>query len=264
MSLVYDMPELEYHAAPGIGSTGLKRLLHAPAVFRHYEDHPEPHKASYDLGHVVHGLLLGTGLVVEVIDAPDWKTKAAQDAKKSAYAAGSVPMLTHEYAEAETIRDKVLEHPAASLLLGCDGDSEASMFWTDEATGAPCKGRFDRLAHAPLGLVPVDVKTTAKSAAAREWGRAVANYGYHTQASHYLTGLAACTDDDTPRPFIHIVVETTAPYLVAVHQLDAEAIAIGGERAAEALRIWRECTDAGRWPGHPDDITPVTLPRWAA
>lgn len=70
------------------------------------------------------------------------------------------------------------------------GMPQTSVFWVDEATGVPCKARFDYLK--PLAVV--DLKTfqnvnqlPVEQAAAN----AIANYRYNVQAAFYLRGAAA-------------------------------------------------------------------------
>ena len=71
---IYEVPELDYHSgafgpADSLSSTEAKRILQAPKVLKWLRDHPQEPKAAYDLGHIVHGLVLGTGL--EVVEIPE-------------------------------------------------------------------------------------------------------------------------------------------------------------------------------------------------
>jgi hypothetical protein len=142
-----------------------------------------------------------------------------------------------------------------------DGDTEVSVFGTDPETGVRCRGRFDFLptltGWAPIA---VDVKTTAGSASARGFGKTAADYNYPVQQEHYLDLLAWVTDLRLPMRFV--VVEKAPPYLVAVHELPADATRIGADLAAGARRIFRDCTEADVWPGHPETLTTAALPGW--
>jgi len=60
------MPEIEYHAADGLSSTGMKWLLRSPKHYRQAMDH-RVEKAAFDLGHCVHAKVLGVGMGVVVI-----------------------------------------------------------------------------------------------------------------------------------------------------------------------------------------------------
>jgi hypothetical protein len=59
------------------------------------------------------------------------------------------------------------------------------------------------------------------------FARSIATFRYHVQASHYLTGLHGA------ERFVFIAVEKTAPYAVAVYELDAAAMAAGDEHGRD-------------------------------
>lgn len=68
------------------------------------------------------------------------------------------------------------------------GYPEASLFWTDEETGLPCKARCDYLKTRAI----VDVKTFSNPMGMpldTAVSRSVANYRYHYQAAMYLDGI---------------------------------------------------------------------------
>jgi hypothetical protein len=63
--------------------------------------------------------------------------------------------------------------------------------------------------------------------------------------------------------FVFIVQEKTAPYLVTVCELDAEAIRIGRELNRQAIDLYAMCQSDGVWPGYTDEVALVSLPTWA-
>lgn len=254
--IVHGLDELVYHRLPGLASTGAKRLIQrSPAHYRWEQEH-RTEKAAYDFGHVVHGLVLGTGLEVDVIDADSWRSKAAQDERRAAYAAGHVPMLAADYDRAVNAALAVKVHPVAGPLFH-GGSAEVSLFWTDETTGVECRGRLDYLR--PDGIV--DLKTT-RDANPADFGRAVAKFGYDLQTAWYRGGYEAITGERLR--FVHVLVETEEPHAVSVIELDEEALHVGALKAARAREIYAECTSTGQWPGYdPTVIHPVGLPTWA-
>lgn len=254
VGLVHDLDELVYHRLPGLSSTGAKRILRSPAHYRWEQEH-RVEKAAYDLGHVVHGLVLGTGLVVVQVDAADWRTKSAQQERADAYAAGRVPMLTKDYERAQRMADAVREHPVAGPLF-THGDPEVSMFWTDEATGVECRGRIDYLRDGQA----IDLKTTA-DADPTTFGRTAAKFAYDLQTQWYAEGYHAITGEHVES--LHVLVETEAPHGVSVVQLDDEALHIGSLKAAQARETYRQCVETGQWPGYPTNVHLVGLPAWA-
>jgi hypothetical protein len=138
------------------------------------------------------------------------------------------------------------------------------MFWRDAEFGFMCKTRPDVMPTE--GGYLADVKTAA-SAHPDAFSRSVAHYGYHQQAAWYLDGVAAVTGERRPR-FYFIVVEKTPPFLVAVHQLDAEAIEWGRILNRQARGMYAWCVEQGSWPSYTADLTgpvktfDIGLPHW--
>lgn len=257
--LALDVPEADYHAGPELSSTGAKTILASPARYAWDREHPT-HRDVFDVGHAAHALILGTPLDVAVVDAPDWRGKPAREAKAAAYEAGQVPLLASTWAEVREIAEAVLAHPTARTVLEREGVSEASAYWTDEATGVPCRARFDRLTTTDDGrALCVDVKTTA-DASPRGFAGSVAKFGYPQQDAWYCEALTVLGHDDPA--FVFLAVEKVRPYLVGMYELREPDRQIGREKNALARQVWRDCTASGVWPGYADGIEFLDLPKW--
>lgn len=258
-----DLPDVEYHGDPcpegSLSQSGAKVLLDCPARYQWQNAHPVE-KSVYDFGHVVHRLILGAGAMPLIVDAPDWRTKAAQEARKQARADRLAPVLRGEFREALAMARKVREHPIASRIL--TGESEMSAFARDPETRVMMRARFDHLSTLPSGRpVLVDYKTTVTADPAR-FGRNAYEYGYDIQDSWYRlvaheSGLA-----DDPA-FVFILQEKEPPYLVSVVELDDGARDIGAERGRAARHLYVECMTSGIWPGYPERVHSVSLPAYA-
>ncbi|MFD0927383.1 hypothetical protein ACFQ04_16710, partial [Williamsia deligens] len=75
-----DIPDTLYHSSrDSLSSSGARTLLEpgGPAKF---VGAPRVEKKEYDLGHVVHALVLGKGSDLAVLKYDDWRTKAAREA----------------------------------------------------------------------------------------------------------------------------------------------------------------------------------------
>jgi len=251
----YDIPELEYHALPGLSSTGIKQLLDSPARFKYDQAHRKV-KREFDLGHVVHAMVLGTGLETVVVDAEEWRTQKIKDEVEAIRAEGRVPLRPSQMATARAMYDAVLAHPDARLFVS-GGVPEASLIWDDPETGIRCRGRLDYLHGAP---VVVDLKT-ARSADPRKFGKTAAEYGYDTQAAHYRNGLELTRGDRNPR-FIHDSAETEPPHLVSTVELDDNFITIGAARVRAAIATYQRCVETDTWPGYPTGLHTVSAPAW--
>lgn len=263
MTVIPDIPHNEYLSMPALSVSGMKQLLppSCPALYKHWRDNPRPSKHAFDIGHVAHGLILGDGPEVVVIDAPDWRGKAAREERDAAYAEGKVPVLAHEYAECVAMAASVRGNPTANALLS-HGKAEQSLTWTDPS-GVEMRARVDWLPDPVPGLsfTAVDLKTTGGSAHPLEFSRQAAKFEYVMQAAHYIEGIKACRLHDNPE-FVLIVVETKAPYLVSLVQFDEYDLQIGREKIAEAVNIYRGCMESGVWPGYSPNIETIQMPAW--
>jgi hypothetical protein len=260
-----DKPEDAYHADDALSSSGARKLLppSCPARYRYDRDHPEATKRHFEYGSAAHRLVLGRGAEWVLLDYPDYRTKAAQQAQKEARAIGAVPILAGEYEQIQAMAAAIKTHPLAGPLLA-GGMAERSYFWTDEGYGIRRRARLDTSRHGASGrLLVVDYKTTV-CAEPGAFAKACANYGYHQQAAWYLDAVIACEGETDPA-FLFVAQEKVPPYLVTVAQLDDDAIAAGDALNYRAMEIFRDCTASGVWPGYQDDndIPYISLPRWA-
>jgi len=262
--IVHDLDETTYHAHPALSSTQARQLLDSPARFNYSRSHQQPRKDAFDLGTAVHTKVLGVG--ANVITYPEEhltpsgavSTKAATVAwAEEQRAKGLVLIGATQAAQVDGMAEAVLAHPTARALLEQDGAlSEASVFATDPEWDVPIRARFDLLAP-----IAVDLKTTAKEASASGFSKSVANFGYDVQQGHYLDAHELATG---VRPnMVFVVVETAAPHLVGVHQLDRDFAEMGQVKARYARQRFAECTAAGVWPGYPPQIGLLPPPVYA-
>ncbi len=271
---VYGMPHAEYLADPvpggSLSASAAKRLLppSCPALFRHYQDHPPEPSPVFDFGHAAHQKVLGAGPEIVVIEADSWRTNAAKGKAREAREAGKTPLLTAEHEQVLAMAAALREHPIASALFDPDrgGKAEQSLFWQDYGSDVWRRARLDWLPDwRNIHQRPVigDYKTTVCADPTAAIGKHVLNYGYHQQAAWYLDGVRELLPGSDPA-FVFVFQEKTAPYLITVCELDDLAERAGRRRNAEAIERYRDCKEAGTWPGYSDDIELISLPPWAA
>lgn len=255
--------DVEYHADRGsLSSSGARDLLDpsCPAIFRHEQDQPPNPKPEYDFGHGAHKYVLGEGSDIVEIEYADWKTKAAQDARKTAWAEHKVPLLSKDVVKAKAMAAAVREHPVARALLDADGQPELSGYWTDPETGVRLRFRPDRLCQLRGRIICVDYKTSTNASPAH-FSKQAANFGYFQQHPWYLDGLAA--HDIIDVSFVFITQSKSAPYPVSVMQLRPEAVEFGRQRNRRAVDLYAKCVASDHWPAYGDGLSMVDLPRWA-
>jgi hypothetical protein len=263
-----DLDEQEYHRHPALSSTGARKILDSPARFRWDMDHPQQAKDEFDLGTAVHAMVLGVG--AETVGIPDellsangsLSTKAAKEWVAEQRAAGRTPLKAAVQRTVDDMAEAVLGHPTARLLFEQAGTSEASVFATDPETGVDVRARFDFLPDLDSrNPIAVDLKTTGKSASPDGFSKSVANFGYDVQEGHYDDTLLWAAD--VQLPFVFVVVETAAPHLVGIHQLDVVWRDMGKTKARRARDIFAACTAADDWPGYPAAVDLISPPQWA-
>jgi exodeoxyribonuclease VIII len=156
------------------------------------------------------------------------------------------------------ITEAAWAHPATGKALSMIRDVEASIFWTDPATGVDCRCRPDAILS--NGTI-LDVKTT-KDARPSEFARSIANFRYHVQAAFYSDGYTAAFGEP-PRAFVFLAIETEPPFLTALYVLDPKAIIRGRAEYERDLETYRVCRNTGEWPGLADQPLVIDLPKWA-
>ena len=244
----------DYHAHPALGSSRLRELLKSPA---HFRANLRRETEALALGSLVHTLVLEPHAFPErylVVPKIDGRTKEGRAAKAALADDPRIAVDGEVMAEASACATSIMGHIVYKQIR--DAQVEHTVFWTDKETGIECKARFD-----VLGPLLVDLKTT-RDASPKGFARAIATYGYHIQAAHYMAGAVA--NGMEPRGFLFACVETSAPYLAAGYLLGNPTLEQGERERRDALLTYAQCLREDRWPGYNDDrIEVIDLPNWA-
>lgn len=247
------MPELteaEYHAHPALSYSVGKLLLRSPQHYLHRlanrEEAPE-----FDIGHAIHGLVLGVGADLVEIPHDSYRTKEARELRDKAYEAGKVPIKSADIAPIWAAAEAVLAHPTARGWIERDGDVEVPLFATDPETGIDIRGKLDKLTSIGGRRVPVDLKTVTDARESKVFA-SIRDYDYDLQAAMYRR-LIELALGATPGPAVIIAVEKAAPYGVAVYQLAHEDLIAAGDLKLRTVlaraKALRDNPDA--WQGYP-------------
>lgn len=270
--VIRDMPAEDYHAMKALSASGAWTLAEdCPAKFLWRSPWnplcPREDKPAFDLGTAAHLAVLEPARFAErtaLVDAADYRTQKAQQARDEAREAGKVPLLPHQAEIVGQIAGSIRAHPIAGEAFA-GGDPEVTLTWQDEAIGIPCKARIDWLPRSARYLV--DLKT-AVSANPRHWRDQACRLGYHARAAWYLDG-AETTFGRRPQEYWFVVIEKEPPYLVSVIAFDEAALEWGRMSNRRACELFARSAASGDWPGYRepgatrDRAFRASLPPWA-
>lgn len=267
------VPEAIYHGSTRSLSVSSAKLLLPPSCpreFRWAQDNPKPINRNYDFGHLVHGLVLGVGDPIFVMDpaihgtlkdgsvaASPKATKGWKDAEAQARDRGEIPVSIDEYLRASDMARAVQGDSDAGPLFE-EGVPELSIYATDPESGVMLRGRTDWITFVNGVLTIVDLKTSATVNPAelrRKWW----SYGYHMQDPWYrrlllLLGVADEVD------FRFVAVRKDAPHMVTVARYVESARAVGEELNRLAIGRYVECMAFDQWPEVADGVVPLDIP----
>lgn len=267
---IYHIPATEYHADPVITpslSSSLSRILlmQSPLHCWHASPRLNPafereEKQAFDLGTATHAYFLEGETGFLIVDAQDWRTKAAQVARAEARLAGKVPLLADQWkavlamAKAAGPQLDAHEDPPRPLAGGLP---EQTLIWQERDIW--CRARLDWL-HDDRKAVD-DYKTTSGTANPDVWTRGpLFGNGFDLQAAFYLRGLAVLFG--VAAIFRFVVQETFAPYALSVIALGPDVLTIAEKKRRHAIEAWRFCMQTDRWPGYPTRTCYAELPPW--
>ncbi len=214
-----------------------------------------------DQGSILDRLLLGAGPDLVIVDANDWRTKAAQEARDAAKAAGKLPILRDKLRAHQDIVDawkaQLVAHDVELL-----GKSQVKVDW--ESDGVPCRGKMDHLIIANGGALVIDLKSV-EDASQQAITRSVVNYGWDIQGAAYVEGVEANHPELAGRVRFKLICgeKTRAnAYAINVVEFGGTMRELGERKWRRAKRIWGECLRTGEFPGYPGlpiDATPWQL-----
>jgi hypothetical protein len=263
---IYEMDNETYHSHRyALSSSGARTIItSSPAHFRYEQDHPQPVKKVWDIGNAAHKLVLGNGPELRLVDYARWDSNDAKAEVAEARAAGAIPLKRGEYEQVHEMADALRRHPLASLLFDPEhGTPEQSLFWRDEKTGVMRRARLDWLPNPRTGRLIIPDYKTCVSAHPDKLQRVIEDLGYHQQDDTYRSACHALGIADADAAFVFVCQEKTAPYVITVVEVNANARRIGAARNRRALEVFARCTATGYWPAYSDDVVSVALPPWA-
>lgn len=273
----HDISEADYHGDRLMASPTLSRseavMLLDDSPLHLWCAHPrlgaktftQPTK-KLDFGTAAHSMVLGSGPEIVVVDADNWATKAAKEARDSIRAAGNTPILAHDKERADAL------HKAFFMRLGefglremfDAGRSEVTIL-TDEGAGVFCRVRLDRLfIDETAGKVMIFDPKFCESANPSNLPRQVMNMGYVVQEAYYTQAIQRARPDLSGRiKFTYLFIEDHFPFAMTPVELNGEFKLLGVSKVCRAIDAWKKCLADGRWPGYTKELITLEPPAWA-
>jgi hypothetical protein len=247
-------------------SSSIARILLAQSPRHAWWAHPRLNPAyrreeseAFDLGTAAHAYILQGSRAFAVIDAKDYRTKAAQEARDAAYAEGKTPILAYRLDNVRAMEEAVvaqLAHLKDPPIPFQNGRAEETLVWLEGDVW--CRARLDYL-HADHRSIS-DLKTTSASANPAAWERTMFAAGLDVQAAFYLRGLRAVFGHEGT--FRFVPVENYEPYALSVVGLAPDALDLADRKVDRAIALWRECLTTGTWPAYPTRTCWAEAPAW--
>lgn len=216
--------------------------------------------AALDEGSILHKLLLGKGAAVQVIEADNFKTKAAQSIRDAAIAEGKIPILASKFNDLSTAAER-LRNSCASFGFPLTGQSEVAIEWTEgDDDPVLCRGRLDHV-FLDRGVI-YDVKKT-RNANPSYLRRKFVELGYDIQYAAYTRALSKLVPEFEGRvDFVFLFLEIEPPYSVVPARPDGALREIGAMRWGRAVETWRKCLRSNTWPGYCNSAITLDAPSW--
>lgn len=239
-----------------LNNTGMKYLQQSPAHYRAW-------RAGLLDAESTPAQLFGAAVHCRILEPDDFhrryarfegdrRTKAGKAAWAEIQLSGKAAFNARDWEAIQAIYDAVMLHPAAAHLVE-NSHHEIARTWTDDDTGAACKGIADMLDMATWTLT--DLKTTL-DAGPDGFKTALARYQYHRQGAFYLDGFKAAA-------FNIIAVEKAPPYAVAVYRLPPYVLNFGRDIYKPLAALYQDCIESDRWPAYDSGVNDMHLPAWA-
>ncbi len=267
-----DISETAYHAdpcdTPSLSSSVAKTII-TRSAYHAWREHPKlgavkrDASKAMDVGSLIHSLVLDGGIGLQVIEADDYRTKAAKEAREAAHKAGLVPVLSEALEAARAVAERVTARLAHRDII-LDGKSGAVIVWEEPSRHGPvkCRAMLDHLW--PHSFLELKTISTADQPTCE---RQAFNLGYDIQFAAYTSAVEALRPGLVGRvdPLVAFA-EVDEPNCVSVFRINESLAELGRRRWRRAVETWAECLHTNTWHEYQPrtHIGYLSAPGWAA
>jgi len=224
-------------------------------------DYEPDNKRQFDLGAAAHAVFLERSeSKLVVIEADNYRTQAAQEARDKAHEDGLIPVLGCERDDVRAMASMAIRFIAETELSGIFQDGKAEQTLIADYEGAKLRSRLDWLANDRL--VVIDHKTGKYSSKPENWiNRQLFRMNYAIQAYQYLL-MNELTGGPPSAKFIFLVQENTKPYACSLIGAGPSVLESGKKKFRYALHKWKWCLEFNKWPAYDTRIAWADVPPW--
>lgn len=269
MAQLLNIPTAEYHRRPELSGSIAKTII-AKSELHAWSEHPayggmaREETKLMDRGSAVGRMLLGKGAELACLPFDDWRTKAAQESRDKARAAGLVPLTHVEYTEYEeatkAIKTRLCE--MGHFISDVTGVSEPVIIWEEESPYGPvgCRCMMDHLSLQRATIYELKVVGDAHPDKTERSAEAM---GYRISAAAYIRALAAYRPDLIGSiTFQFLFVEPFEPFAIYAPPPSEEFLVSGDRDWTSAVARWARAKRDNYWPGY-ENARSITRPRYA-
>lgn len=268
---IYEIAEIDYHADPCPEpslSASICKVIWQESCLHAWMKHPrlnpdfEPvERKLFDLGAAAHAVLLERNWSkIAIVDADDWRTKAAREKRDEAYKNGLIPILKKDEVSIDAMAKAAESFVAETELVGIFDAGKPEQTIICQYEGVWIRTRIDWLTT--IREIILDYKTTAGSTRPETWIR---NHlfkenldiqAYLYQISNKLIG------GPEDAKFVFLVQENKKPYACCLIGAGPSVIDSGKRKFQTCLHKWKYCLEHNKWPGHETRICWAETPAW--
>ncbi len=224
-------------------------------------NHKPEEDSTFDLGACAHAVLLEGEESIASVEADDWRTKAAKEARDQARAQGKIPVLSRKLPDIRAMADEARSALKRLKAIKIDlpaGMAERVLLWQEGDVW--CRARPDWISNDRR--IMLAYKSTAGSA---EPGAGIRNQlapmGFDMQSVHYMRGNEM-TGGPAICDWIFLVQENYAPFACSFVGLSSARIEIAQKKLECARELWRRCLAKNVWLGYPPEIAYAEPQTW--
>lgn len=161
-----------------------------------------------------------------------------------------------QFEQAKSMQDQMSMNRAVKNLIG-NGFSEQPFCWYPEGEdGLMKKCRMD---YNRQGLV-IEYKTTIDPSG-EQFAKDIGNMGYHRQLAWQFDASTRMLGEP-PKGALIIAQDKEAHDDIAIYAVDPMSLGIGAAENDAAFEAIKERMATMNWKSYPEEIRPISLPRW--